>query len=109
GILEQMQQIAERTRHTPDAKARRLIDWLRENLCPGLPPFGKSPGGVPLRWNDRRVLIFTENREGTKRYLKEILEQAIEGTDRANERMEVIDGLTSGDRRKEIQRRFNAD
>jgi len=53
------------------------------------------------------VIIFTENREGTKRYLKTILEQAIEGTDRADERIEVIDGLTSGARRKEIQRRFN--
>ena len=31
-------------------------------------------------WNERRVLIFTENREGTKRYLQSILEQAIAGT-----------------------------
>jgi hypothetical protein len=53
--------------------------------------------------------VFTENREGTKRYLKEVLEQAIAGTDRADERIEVIDGLTSGTRRKEIQRRFNTD
>ena len=51
-----------------------------------------------LRENDRRVLIFAENREGTKRYLKRILEQAIEGTDRAEERIEVIDGLTSSAR-----------
>ena len=55
------------------------------------------------------MLIFTENREGTKRYLREMLEQAIEGTDLADERIEVIDGLTSGPRRTEIQRRFNAD
>jgi len=55
------------------------------------------------------VLIFTENREGTKRYLRTILETAIEGTDQADERIEVIDGLTSSTRRKEIQRRFNAD
>ncbi len=61
------------------------------------------------RWNNRRVLIFTENREGTKRYLKTILEQAIEGTDRSDDRIEVIDGLTSSTRRKEIQRRFNTD
>jgi superfamily II DNA/RNA helicase len=50
-----------------------------------------------------------ENREGTKHYLKTILEQAIERTDRAEERIEVIDGLTSSARRKEIQRRFNTD
>ena len=55
------------------------------------------------------MLIFTENREGTKRYLKSILEQAIENTDRAEERIDIIDGLTSRARRREVQRRFNAD
>jgi hypothetical protein len=98
-----------RPRSTRDAKTRQLIDWIRENLCPELPPFGKQPPGAPPKWNHRRVLIFTENREGTKRYLKTILEQAIEGTDRADERIEVIDGLTRGARRKEIQRRFNTE
>jgi len=108
-LLDRMQEVAERSRHQPDAKTLRLLDWIRENLCPELPPFGRAPQGPPPRWNNRRVLIFTENREGTKRYLKSILEQAIEGTDRAEERIEVIDGLTSGSRRKEIQRRFNTD
>jgi hypothetical protein len=104
-----MQEIAEKSRHMPDAKLRYLIDWIREQLCPELPPFGQAPRGPSPRWRDRRVLIFTENREGTKRYLKHVLEQAIEATDRADERIEVIDGLTSSTRRKEIQRRFNTD
>lgn len=108
-LLDQMQEIAEKTRHLPDAKTRCIIDWMRENLCPELPPFGQQSTGAPPKWNNRRVLIFTENREGTKRYLKTILEQAIDGTDRADERIEVIDGLTSGPRREEIQRRFNTD
>jgi superfamily II DNA or RNA helicase len=108
-LLDQMQEVTEKRRHLPDAKTRRLIDWMRETLCPELPPFGQQPKGAPPKWNNRRVLIFTENREGTKRYLKTILEQAIEGSDRADERIEVIDGLTSGARRKKIQRRFNAD
>ena len=108
-LLDRMQEIAERSRHLPDAKTRVLIDWIRDHLCPDLPPFGKSAKGPPSMWNDRRVLIFTENREGTKRYLKTIIEQAIESTDRADDRIEVIDGLTSGARRKEIQRRFNTD
>jgi superfamily II DNA or RNA helicase len=108
-ILDQMQDIAERTRHSPDAKMRRFIDWIRENLCPDLPPFGTPPRGGPPKWNDRRVLVFTENREGTKRYLREILEAAIAGTDRADDRIAVIDGLTNGARRKEIQLRFNTD
>jgi superfamily II DNA or RNA helicase len=108
-LLDRMQAIAEDVRHVPDAKVHRLIDWIRENLCPGLPPFGRRAPGAPPRWNEARVLIFTENREGTKRYLKDILEQAIATTDRADERIEVIDGLTSRARRKEIQRRFNTD
>jgi len=108
-LLDGMQAIAEQTRHLPDAKTSKLIDWIRDNLCLGLPAFGRAPKGPPPEWNNRRVLIFTENREGTKRYLKTILEQAIEGTDWAEERIEVIDGLTTGSRRKEIQRRFNAD
>ena len=89
-----MQAIDDKARHQPDAKTRRLIDWVREHMCPGLPPFSRQTAGSPPSWNERRVLIFTENREGTKRYLKAILEQAIDGSDRADERIEVIDGLT---------------
>src|SRR5262249_30854755 len=107
--LDRMREIAENARHQPDAKTRHLIDWIRRNLCPHLPPFGRPVQGDPPKWNNRRLLIFTENREGTKRHLKTILEQAIEGSERAEERIEVIDGLTSSARRKEIQRRFNAD
>jgi superfamily II DNA or RNA helicase len=106
-LLDRMQAIAQRTRSQPDAKLRHLLDWIREHQCPGLPRFGESVEGPPPRWTDRRVLIFTENREGTKRYLRELLSAAIEGTDHADERIEVIDGLTSSERRKEIQRRFN--
>lgn len=108
-LLNEMHEIAEKNRYLPDAKTRRLIDWIRQNLCPGLPPFGTKAVSPAPKWNNRRVLIFTENREGTKRYLKSILEQAIDGTERAEERIEVIDGLTSGSRRKEIQRRFNTE
>jgi superfamily II DNA or RNA helicase len=108
-LLDRMQDIAEKSRYLPDAKLRHLLDWIRQHLCPELPPLGQTPSGPPPRWRDRRLLVFTENREGTKRYLKEVLEQAIAGTDRADERIEVIDGLTSGTRRKEIQRRFNTD
>ncbi len=106
-LLDRMEKIAEETRYLPDAKVRRLIEWIRENLCPGLPSFGELPQGGPASWNDRRVLIFTENREGTKRYLKTILEEAIAGTDLAAERIEVIDGLVSSTNRREIQKRFN--
>ena len=108
-LLDQMEKIAEDSRHLPDAKTRRLIDWIRQHQCPELPAFGQPATRPPPMWTERRVLIFTENREGTKRYLKSILEQAIEDTDRAEERIEIIDGLTGRPRRRDIQRRFNAD
>ena len=107
-ILTRMAAIAEAARGLPDAKTRKLLDWIRENLCPGMPAYGSAPRGERPRWNNRRVLIFTENREGTKRYLRTILETAISGTDRGEERIETIDGLVAGARRREIQRRFNA-
>ena len=106
-LLDRMEKIAEQSRYRPDAKARRLIDWIRQNLCPGLPAFGETARGELAPWNDRRVLVFTENREGTKRYLRNILEQAVAGTDRADERIEVIDGLVSSKNRRQIQKRFN--
>lgn len=110
-LLDRMQRIAEHARGRPDAKTRELVDWIRVNLCPGLPPLGKTlpAGAPPPRWNDRRLLIFTENREGTKRYLRAMLDAAIASTDRAEERIVTIDGLTRGPRRREVQRRFNAD
>ena len=107
-LLARMAEIADRARGLPDAKTCKLLDWIRKHLCPEMPPFGRSATGAPARWNARRVLIFTENREGTKRYLRKILEAAIAGTDRAEERIETIDGLVAGARRREIQRRFNA-
>ena len=111
-LLARMEQVAGGARGLPDAKTRHLIGWIREHLCPGLPPWGERPShgdGAPPRWNERRVLIFTENVVGTKRYLREMLERAIAGTDRAEERIETIDGQTVGAKRKESQRRFNTD
>ena len=97
-LLDQMEKAADTARGRRDAKIRALIDWINDNLCPDRP-----------RWNDRRVLIFTENVIGTKRYLREMLEQAISGTDLAQERIATIDGQTVGANRRESQRRFNAD
>ena len=129
-LLARMEEVASAARGLPDAKTRRLIDWIRDNLCPELSRSGeRSPGSAgillaadrrsaspdeppatsPPRWNQRRVLIFTENVIGTKRYLREMLEQAVAGTHLAEERIETIDGQTVGAKRKEIQRRFNAD
>ncbi len=34
-LLAEMEEVAERSRRVPDYKTLRLIDWIRENLCPG--------------------------------------------------------------------------
>ncbi len=109
-LLDQMSEIAETARSEPDEKTKALIDWIRENLCPDLPPYadGLAAGAAPPIWNERRVLIFTENRQGTKRHLETVLAQAIGETDGADERIATITGETAGATRKEVQRRFNA-
>lgn len=106
-LLNQMEEIANQARGRPDAKIRWLLRWMRDNLCQGVRVPGKGRG-ASTGWTERRVLIFTENRQGTKRYLQEQIQQAIEGTEDFEERLAVIDGLTGGERRREIQRRFNA-
>jgi SNF2 family DNA or RNA helicase len=69
-------------------------------MCPDL---GK-PGAL---WNDTRVLIFTEY-DDTKRYLKQQLDAALVGSDRAEQRIEIFHGPTPLAKREEIKRAFNA-
>ncbi|MDE0626110.1 MAG: DISARM system SNF2-like helicase DrmD [Bryobacterales bacterium] len=105
-LRERMRRVAEEARGQPDEKIRWLLQWMRKHLCPGIGVPGER-AAAGSAWTERRVLIFTENRQSTKRYLREMMSQAIAGTDRADERIEVIDGLVSTTRRREIQRRFN--
>jgi hypothetical protein len=108
-LLDEMTRIAEEARGLPDARVCCLLDWIRQHLCPRLPPLGEAvPPGKPPAWTDTRVLIFTEY-EDTLRYLRQQLEAAIEGTERAGERIEVYHGPTPQARREEIKRAFNAD
>ena len=108
-LLDEMTAIAEPARWLPDARVRRLIDWIRDTMCPGLPKDGASlTAGRPARWNEVRVILFTEY-EDTKRYIRDQLTAAIAGTDRAEARIEVFSGPTPKDQRAEIKRAFNAD
>ncbi len=100
-LLDEMTEIAESARGQPDARVKKLIEWIRGKMCPDL---GK-PGA---QWNDTRVIIFTEW-DDTKRYLKQQLEAAIAKSDRADQRIEVYHGPTPPAKREEIKRAFNAD
>ncbi len=59
------------------------------------------------KWTERRVLIFTEYGD-TKRYLQQLLQASIDGTDRADERILVLHGGMGDEQREEVQRAFNA-
>ena len=108
-LLEEMTEIAETARGLPDARVRKLVDWIRETMCPGLPPLGTMQAqSSPARWNATRVLIFTEY-DDTKRYLQQQLAAAIANTDRASERIAIYHGPTPPAEREEIKRAFTAD
>lgn len=100
-LLDRMTQIAEGSRNEADARIRYLVDWIREHQCPGLGSEGPSP------WTDTRVLIFTEY-EDTRRYLSQQIQAAIQGTERAEERIAIFQGSTPADKREDIKRAFNA-
>lgn len=93
-LLNAMLALARELRSKPDAKARALLSWISENLCPK----GK--------WNERRVLIFTEYAD-TKNYLTRVFESALEAVDRDETRIEGFHGAMGDDQRADVQRHFN--
>jgi hypothetical protein len=100
-LLEQMSEIAEQARDQYDSRVQRLIDWIKEELCPDL-------GSRGALWNERRVVIFTEYTD-SKRYLEDMLTKAIGASDRALERIETFTGGMSIERREAIKSAFNSD
>lgn len=100
-LLEEMTQVAEQARGQSDARVEKLIAWIRDKMCPDL---GKP--GAP--WNDLRVLIFTEY-DDTKRYLVGRLQAAIDGSDRAEQRIQIFHGPTPSAKREEIKQAFITD
>jgi SNF2 family DNA or RNA helicase len=108
-LLDEMTRIADANRGRPDARIHQLLNWIRENQCPGLPLTGSNGREkTPAPWNDTRVIIFTEY-DDTKRYLHQQLSAAIASTDRAGQRIAIYHGPTPQVEREEIKRAFNAD
>lgn len=100
-LLNEMLDLAQTSRFKTDPRVEHLINWVRENLCPAL-------GEEGAKWNNRRVLIFTEYTD-TKRYLEQQLKQAIAGSDRESDRIETFHGGIGEDHREAIKRAFNLD
>ena len=101
-LVDEMLSIAEASRYDKDARIGKLIEWIDENMCPGI----LSSGGTSPHWNDRRVIIFTEF-EDTRRYIERCLMEAISRTDEAYGRIATFTGSTSPQRREEIKDLFN--
>jgi len=99
-LLAEMTDIAEQSRGQTDARTKKLIDWIRENMC-------RQLGKKDAQWNDTRVLIFTEY-DDTKRYLVSRLEAAIAGSHRSDARINIFHGPTPPAKREEIKQAFNA-
>lgn len=97
-LLDAMTELAETSRHLPDARVRYLMQWIESHMCPG------------GQWNDTRVIIFTEY-EDTLRYLQRQLEGALADTDNPGRRIAIYSGEISSERarREEIKRAFNAE
>lgn len=107
-LLEAMGQLAEEARARPDARVLRLLAWIREHMCPGLPRPGQRPQGEPAAWNERRLLIFTEYAD-TRRYLEQQLASVLSLTERGEERLACLHGGMDDQSREEVQRAFNTD
>lgn len=103
-VLRAMRAAAERARRAPDAKVRALFAWMRQHLCPAI---GARGSAASREWSNRRVILFTEWAD-TKRYLLDLLGEAIADTDRAEDRIAGFSGGMGDDTRADIQRRFNA-
>ena len=107
-LLDQMRDTAEAGRYLPDARIVRFIEWMREHMCSGVGVPNQSKAKKNAPWTAARVIIFTEYVD-TLRYIRQQLTTAIDGTELADQRIEVFQGATSPERREAIKLAFNAD
>jgi hypothetical protein len=105
-LLDEMARIADGARGLPDPRVHALVDWIRENCCPGLGTHDK-PGEPGAPWNDRRVIVFTEYAD-TKRYLYEQLMAVVGHTHLGEARIGSYHGGMNDAAREAIKRGFNA-
>ncbi|HEY7335046.1 MAG TPA: DISARM system SNF2-like helicase DrmD [Bryobacteraceae bacterium] len=94
-LLDRMTELAESSRHLPDARIHKLEEWILANCF------------VNGKWTDRRVLIFTEW-EDTLRYLQTQIKRIVRDSDPDAERVRVYRGFTSKKDRESLRDAFNA-
>ena len=92
-LLGELREYATHAANRADSKARRLVQWLKDNL---------KPDG---QWTDRRVIIFTEYR-ATQKWLHDLL--AAEGFAGQDRLLTIYGGMKMEDR-EAIKAAFQAD
>ncbi len=100
-LLAEMERIAQSARYQPDSRVKRLIEWIQKHQCPDL-------GEPRAKWNQRRMLIFTEYLD-TKRYLEQQIGNAIADSDLDLRRIGAFHGGMGEDSREAIKAAFNFD
>jgi SNF2 family DNA or RNA helicase len=94
-LADQMLDIARKNAHRPDRRITWLAEWIRIKMVPD------------GRWNDRRLVLFTEY-EDTRRWVEKRLAEALDDL-QADDRIASFTGATPLIRREELKRRFNSD
>jgi hypothetical protein len=97
GRVEKTLEIAKSSERKSDARVRWLVDWIEQNMF-----------AAPGRWNERRLIIFTQW-EDTRIWLEKRLKEAFGDTDRGEERIATFTGITRQDRPEQVKLAFNAD
>jgi len=95
-LLDRMIEMAARTKDLSDPRVDYLVTWIRENLCPE----GK--------WNDRRLIVFTEYAD-TKDYLLARLRDTLGEPEQPKSRIKAFHGGIGDEQREDIKNAFNAD
>lgn len=90
-LLSGLRHWAQKAKNQQDSKAKSVLEWIEKNL--------KSDG----KWNDRRVILFTEYRT-THQWLHEILASQGYGPDR----VAILHGGIDHDEREKIKAAFQA-
>src|SRR5204863_3974300 len=93
-LVDEMLEIARKHGHRPDARIGRLVEWVRANMAPD------------SRWNERRLVLFTEY-EDTRRWVEKRLAEALDDL-QPHHRMASFTGATPLYRTEDRKRPFTS-
>ena len=90
-------------------RVRKLVDWIRENMCPEMPPARHDASARHRPDGTTRGSSSSPSTTTPSATSSSSSTAAIANTDRADERIAIYHGPTPPADREEIKRAFNAD